>query len=38
MMLITFYLRGSSNKSATSESSQILEPLNYINEVFYTHY
>ena len=31
---ITFYLTGSSNRNAISESSQVLELLNYVNEVY----
>lgn len=34
--IFTFYLTGSSNRNAISESPQVL--LSYVNEVSYTHY
>lgn len=34
--IFTFYLTGSFNRNAISESSQVLEPLSYVNEVSYT--
>lgn len=36
--IFTFYLTGSSNRNAISESPQVLELLSYVNEVSYNHY
>lgn len=36
--IFTFYLTGTSNRNAISESSQVLQLLSYVNEVSYTHY